>query len=80
MDVVAKGPAEAAGLAVGDRIVQVDGASTSTIDLPYFRRRLAVDPPGTAIDLVVRSATGLAHHRLVLRDLLPAGEPTVPAN
>jgi len=72
MDVVPNGPADAAGLVVDDRIVRIDGAPVDSIALPAFRRRLAIDPPGTEIEFLVRRGTDRVPRGLVLRDLLPA--------
>ncbi|HEX7879873.1 MAG TPA: PDZ domain-containing protein, partial [Candidatus Eisenbacteria bacterium] len=74
VDVVSGGPAESAGLSVGDRIVRVGGSPARSIMLPDFRRRLATDPAGTRIEFVVRNSKGTTSRQLVLRDLLPGAE------
>ncbi|GGF22225.1 hypothetical protein GCM10011611_30380 [Aliidongia dinghuensis] len=49
-DVTAGGPGEAAGLAIGDRIVAVDGINAADIPLSDLRDRLKA-APGTAVTL-----------------------------
>ena len=77
VDVVAGGPAEAAGLKVGDRIAAIDGAPAEKLLLPAVRERLRSEPVGTAVKLAVRSDGQPRDVTLVLRDLVPGsdGEP-----
>jgi hypothetical protein len=53
MDLTATGPAQAAGLKVGDEITAVDGVPAGQIGLPDLRRRLRNDPAGTQVKLNV---------------------------
>jgi hypothetical protein len=53
MDLTATGPAQAAGLKVGDEITAVDGVPAAQIALPDLRRRLRDDPAGTQVKLDV---------------------------
>jgi len=70
-DVVAGGPAEEAGLRVGERIVVVDGAEAGRLRLPDLRRRLRESPPGTVVELEVVGAHGARRSvHLVLRELV----------
>lgn len=70
-DVVASGPADAAGLAPGDRIVAVDGAPAASIRLPDLRSRLRESPPGTVVELEVLDTEGARRTvRVVLRELV----------
>ncbi len=51
VDVTAKGPAEDAGLKVGDVIVSIDGKLAGETTLPELRQRLRNDAPGTKVKL-----------------------------
>ena len=69
--VVPGGPAEQAGLAVGDRVVAVDGVAAGELRLPELRQRLKTSPPGTRVALrVARDGAGERQVELVLRELL----------
>jgi hypothetical protein len=68
VDLTAGGPAEKAGLKVGDKIVAVDGAPAESITLSDFRRRLRDGQPGTRVNLTVESG-GQSHPvSVTLRD------------
>jgi hypothetical protein len=70
-DVVAGGPAAAAGLAVGDRVTAVDGRPAAELSLSAVRERLRNEPPGTVVRLAVESEGGEAREvTVVLRDLV----------
>jgi hypothetical protein len=69
-DVTPGGPAEAAGLRPGDRIVAVDGQRIGERSLRVLRERFTTDPPGTVLRLRVardRSERDLA---LCLREVI----------
>jgi C-terminal processing protease CtpA/Prc len=68
MDVTAKGPAETAGLMVGDHIVSVDGAEAASLSLPDVRRRFRSGAPGTEVRLRVERDGSTREVTLVLRD------------
>lgn len=70
MDVIAAGPAAAAGLKVGDTISAVDGRPAREVSLPELRARFRGDPPGTRIKLTVQSGTRKRDVVLVLKDLV----------
>jgi Aspartyl protease/PDZ domain len=71
LDVLPGGPSAAAGLAVGDHVVAVDGRSTGSLLLPSVRLRCRTDPPGTAVHLEVRrSAGGSVTRVVILRDIV----------
>jgi hypothetical protein len=70
MDVAAGGPAAAAGLAVGDRILAVDGSPTAKLFLPDLRTRLKTEPAGTVVRLQVARGDSEREVSLTLRDLL----------
>lgn len=71
LDVLPGGPSAAAGLAVGDHIVAVDGRSTDSLLLPSVRLRCRTDPPGTAVQLEVRNRGGSSVVRvIILRDIV----------
>ena len=70
MDVVAGGPAAGAGLKGGDTIIAIDGQPTTDMSLPATRVRLKTEPPGTKLQLQVRSGDGTREVTLVLRDLV----------
>jgi len=70
VDVTAGGPAAAAGLAVGDRILAIDGRAADEVGLVGLRRRFVSDPPGTEIHLEVTRGDEKRACVLVLRDLV----------
>jgi len=73
--VMAGGPAEDAGLRVGDVIAAVDGEAAASIGLDALRRRLAESPAGRRFMIDgLRGATAI-RAALVLRDLVGAGSP-----
>jgi C-terminal processing protease CtpA/Prc len=69
--VVVGSPAEAAGVAVGDTVVEVDGATPETTE---FRRRLRRLEAGTPIEVIV----GRAGERISL-EVVPRARPDVVA-
>ncbi|MEE8447270.1 MAG: PDZ domain-containing protein [Gemmatimonadota bacterium] len=69
--VVVGSPAEAAGVAVGDTVVEVDGARPETTE---FRRRLRRLEAGTPIEVIV----GRAGERISL-EVVPRARPDVVA-
>ncbi len=70
VDVIEGGPAAAAGLGIGDRIVEVDGKGVQTLSLPVLRQRFVTDPPGTRLRLTVKNEKGEREIILVLRELV----------
>jgi hypothetical protein len=70
LDVVADGPAEAAGLRVGDVVLAVDGVAADALVLPTVRHRMRVAPPGTRVRLRLASGGRRRETTLVLRDLV----------
>jgi hypothetical protein len=72
VDVVAGGPAAAAGLTVGDRITAIAGAPAGQLALPTVRERFRTEPAGTKITLAVTRDGTSRSLELVLRDLVPA--------
>jgi len=70
MDVIAAGPAAAAGLKVGDRILAIDGRPVSQLSLPAIRQQFKSDPPGTKLRLAVRSGEQKREAELVLKDIV----------
>jgi hypothetical protein len=68
VDLTAGGPAQAAGLKVGDEITDIDGAPASSIPISDLRQRLRDEPPGTNVALTVRSAGAARPVTLVLKD------------
>jgi hypothetical protein len=71
MDVVAGGPAEAAGVRVGNRIAAIDGTPAENLALPAVRERFRTDPVGQAVKLTVLEHGERREVTLVLRDLVP---------
>jgi hypothetical protein len=65
IDVTAGGPAEAAGLKVGDVITAVDGKPFAALALPDLRMRLRDDPVGTVVTFHLASGKDL---KITLRD------------
>jgi hypothetical protein len=70
LDVIPGGPAAAAGLKVGDRILAVDGKPVAELSLPALRARLRSDAPGTKLNLQVESGGAAREVTLTLRDLV----------
>jgi hypothetical protein len=68
VDVTAAGPAEGAGLKVGDEITAVDGVDAKTIVLSDLRERLRNDPVGTVVKLTVLSGGQSKVVALTLQD------------
>jgi hypothetical protein len=71
MDVVEGGPAAAAGVKVGDRIVAIDGTPAEKLPLPEVRERFRTEPVGTAVKLAVLAGGQQREVKLLLRDLVP---------
>jgi len=62
------GPAENAGIKVGDVITAVDGLPVESSKLSEFRAQLRDDLPGTVVNLTIRSAEGERVVQLRLRN------------
>src|SRR2546423_84597 len=69
-DVVANGPANVAGLKVGDKILSIDGQKTKTLPLLEARIKLKSSAPGHVVRMVVQSDTGQRRVDVILRDLV----------
>lgn len=69
-DVVAGGPADEAGLKIGDTIVAIDGRGVGEVLLPDVRARFRESPPATAVRLTVKIGSGTREVTVVLRDLV----------
>jgi hypothetical protein len=70
MDVVPGGPADTAGLRVGDTITAIDGRPAAGLSLPATRVRLKTEAPGSKLRLTVRSGESNRETTLILRDLV----------
>jgi hypothetical protein len=70
LDVIDGGPADSAGVEVGDRIIEIDGVSADTLRLPDLRRRFRTEPPGTVIRLTLDSKGRIVEAELTLEDLV----------
>ncbi|HWX04075.1 aspartyl protease family protein [Collimonas sp.] len=70
VDVTPGGPAAAAGLQVGDRIVAVDGVPVTSAGLPDFRKRLRTEAAGSKVKVSVLSAAEKRELQITLRDQL----------
>jgi len=70
-DVIPGGPADQAGLKVGDQVLAVEGKDTSQMVLTDLRQHWKTADPGTAVKLQVQDAAGAKREvKLVLRDLV----------
>jgi len=70
-DVLLGGPAEKAGLKVGDRVLTIDGKDTAQIALTELRDHWKTAEPGTVVKLQVQNASHEKREvQLVLRDLV----------
>jgi carboxyl-terminal processing protease len=70
MEVVPGTPAAQAGLAVGDRIVAVDGKTPAKLSLPDLRLKLREAPAGTPVELRIQRGGDERNVRMVLKDLV----------
>jgi Aspartyl protease/PDZ domain len=70
VDVTPDGPAAAAGLLVGDRIVAVDSKPVTVTELPDFRKRLRTEAAGSKVKVSVLSGTEKRELQITLRDQL----------
>jgi hypothetical protein len=68
MDVTANGPAQAAGIKVGDIITAVEGHPMSTVPLSVMRRNLRDMKEGTVVTLTIKQGTGTRDVKVTLRD------------
>ncbi len=68
MDVTASGPAEQAGIAVGDVITAVDGKPANAIPVHELRRALRGGKPGTVVRFAIRHGTRTRQVEVTLRD------------
>jgi len=70
IDVIAGGPAAAAGVQEGDIILAIDGTDTSKLILPDVREKIRREPVGNEMTLLLDSSG--KHHSVVLklRDLV----------
>ncbi|MGH6985670.1 MAG: PDZ domain-containing protein [Caulobacteraceae bacterium] len=68
MSLSVAGPADRAGLKVGDHIVAIDGERTTQVSLSDLRRKLRDDPAGTIEHLEVKSGGEERKVALTLRD------------
>jgi len=66
------GPGKRAGLAVGDRLIRIEGEPTSARTLAAWRERFAELPAGSKLTLGVRGKRDVA---LVLADPIPDHSP-----
>ena len=69
MDVVVGGPADEAGIKVGDQILSLDGEPASRLSLPKARLKLK-DAVNTRIKVTLKRASSTTDVVLVLRDLV----------
>jgi C-terminal processing protease CtpA/Prc len=70
-DVIPGGPADQAGLKVGEQVLAVDGNETAEIVLTRLREYWKTADPGTIVKLQVQDAAGVKRElRFILRDLI----------
>lgn len=70
VDVIADGPAAAAGVKQGDVILAIDGVDTAKLLLPEVREKIRREPTGNKVTLLVDSAGKRHSVVLTLRDLV----------
>jgi membrane-associated protease RseP (regulator of RpoE activity) len=70
-DVTAGGPAAAAGIKAGDRILAVDGVKADRLSLAAVRDRGRTEPPGTSWRLTLATGQTAREVTLVLQDQIP---------
>jgi hypothetical protein len=82
-DLIPGGPAAAAGVMPGDRLLALDGVAVKRLGADAVRARLRRDPPGTHVLLRVRGGgsgrrgSGSREVEAVLRDLPPPPAPAL---
>jgi hypothetical protein len=67
-DVVAGGPADAVGVRPGDTILEIDGARTETLVLPFLREQLEHRSAGDRVKLLLQSGEKQRAVVVTLRD------------
>jgi hypothetical protein len=70
IDVIAGGPAAAAGLKVGDHIVAIDSVACGELSLPAVRLRLRTGSVGTKVRVTLQSGDARREVVLTLKDLV----------
>jgi len=69
VDVIAGGPADEAGVRVGDRILAIDGRSTEALSLPVVREQMSRRAVGEKVKLLLESQGKQRTVVVTLRDL-----------
>jgi C-terminal processing protease CtpA/Prc len=70
VDVIAGGPADEAGVKLGDMILAIDGKSAANLLLPELRATMRRWPIGRKVTLLLQSG-GVKHTAIItLRDLV----------
>ena len=70
MDLAAHGPAEMAGLKVGDEIIAIDGTAVQTRSLSDIRRSLKIAPVGRAITVIYSREGASITTQIIPRNLI----------
>jgi hypothetical protein len=70
VDVIARGPADEAGVKAGDKILAIDGESTEMLVLPSVREKMRRLPAGNAIHLILATGRKTRAVTIKLRDLV----------
>ena len=70
VDVVPGGPADVAGIRKGDRLLEIDGVSTSKLVLPEVREKIRRGTPGSLVTILVEHDGVQRLVEIQLRDLV----------
>jgi C-terminal processing protease CtpA/Prc len=70
MDLAAHGPAEEAGLKVGDVVIAIDGTAVLTRSLSDVRRSLKIAPVGRALKVIYSRGGASFITQVIPRDLI----------
>lgn len=70
MDLAAHGPAEMAGLKVGDEIIAIDGTAVQTRSLSDIRRSLKIAPVGRPITVIYSREGASITTQIIPRNLI----------